>query len=154
MNYAFLTDADVLSRIRAEHLNDIVDRTDASSEPLSAAVELSCESMAIAKMKSALNGRYNVAALFPVPPTDPDPDTRNPLLVLHALNIFVYLIYRRINPRKIPEEVKLDHEETLEWLAKVAAGKENPDFPAVELPDISSTVPRVGGGRRLGGHYY
>ena len=146
MAYQFLTTDDVLSRIRDEHRNDITDTSET--------VEASAESMAIAKMKSALNGRYDVASLFPAPPTGADPDTRNPLLILHTLNIFVYLIYRRINPRKIPEEVKLDHEETLEWLDKVAKGKESPDFPAVLPPDISTNTPLVGGGHLQKGHYF
>lgn len=143
MAYAYLTAADVLSRIRDEHREDITDATEA--------VELSCESMAIAKLKSALNGRYNVAACFPAPA---DPDTRNPLLVLHTLNVFVYLMYKRVNPRKIPEEVKLDHEETLEWLTRVAKGEESPDLPPLEDPEVSTQEPRFGGGQVRKGHYF
>lgn len=146
MPYAFLTPADVASRIRDEHRNDIADSTEA--------VELSCESMAIAKIKSVLTGRYDTTACFPAPPTSPDPDTRSPLLVLHTLNVFVYLLYRRINPRKVPDEVKLDHEETLEWLNRVAEGKESPDLPPVADPELSSNHPRFGGGAVRKGHYF
>lgn len=141
MAYAFLTIDDVLSRIRDEHRADITDSTEA--------VELSCEGMAIAKVKSALNGRYDVAAVFAATGSG-----RNPLVVLHVLNIFVYLLYRRINPRKIPDEVKLDHDEALEWLDRVARGKESPDLPAVQDPEVSALVPRVGGGKAMGGHYF
>lgn len=141
--YVFLTANDVNARIRDEHRTDITDSTDA--------VELSAESMAIAKVKSALNGRYQVADMFP---TYVDPDPRSPLLVLHVLNIFTYLIYRRINPRKIPEQVKLDHEETLEWLDRVARGKESPDFPAVEDPDVSTSSPQWTDGHQMKGHYF
>mgnify|MGYP001023451471 CR=1 FL=1 len=146
MPYAFLTDADVLSRIRDEHRQDLTDATES--------IELTAESMAMAKMKSYLNGRYDTEALFPAPVAPPDPDPRNPLIVLHCLNIFVYLLYRRINPRKIPEEVKLDHEETLEWLADVAKGSISPDFPPVASPEVSALVPRVGGGQPIKGHYF
>lgn len=140
-SYAFLTDTDVLSRIRDEHRTDLTDTTDS--------IELTAESMAIAKMKSALNGRYDVAAVFAATGSD-----RNPLIVLHVLNLFVYLLYRRINPRKIPEEVKLDHEETLEWLRDVAHGKESPDLPPVVDPDISTETPLVGGGWNIKSHRY
>jgi len=143
MAYAFLTADDVLSRIRDEHRNDIADSTES--------VELTCESMAIAKLKSYLNGRYDVAALF-VAPGDPDP--RDPLIVLHTLNVFVYLLYRRINPRKMPDEIRLDHEETLEWLDMVARGKVSPDFPAVVDPEVSTNTPLVGGGQCIKGHYF
>ena len=144
MAYAFLTANDVLSRIREEHRNDLTDSTEA--------VELSAESMAIAKIKSALNGRYDVGGIFAaaITPTD----LRSPLIVLHTLNLFVYLLYRRINPRKIPDEVKLDHEETLDWMDKVARGKESPDLPPVVGPEVSSNVPRFGGGQVRNGHYY
>ncbi|MBL8002383.1 MAG: DUF1320 family protein [Flavobacteriales bacterium] len=143
MAYAFLTAEDVNSRIRNEHRTAITDNVEA--------VELSCESMAIAKVKSALGGRYDVAAIFPA---TPDPGSRNPLVVLHTLNVFVYLMYRRINPRKIPMTVKEDHDESLAWLDKVAEGKESPDLPAVPDPEVSAMVPRVGGGKAMGGHYF
>lgn len=146
MPYAFLTDADVLSRIRDEHRQDLTDATES--------IELTAESMAMAKMKSYLNGRYDTAALFPAPTDPPGPDPRDPLIVLHCLNIFVYLLYRRINPRKIPDEVKLDHEETLEWLADVGKGNISPDFPPVADPEVSALVPRVGGGQPIKGHYF
>lgn len=140
-SYAFLTADDVLSRIRDEHRTDLTDTTDS--------VELTCESMAIAKVKSALNGRYDVAAVFAATGSD-----RNPLIVLHVLNLFVYLLYRRINPRKIPEEVKLDHEETLEWMRQVALGKESPDLPPVPDPEVSTNTPIVGGGWQIKSHRY
>lgn len=143
MAYAFLTSDDVLARLRDEHRTALTDATES--------VELTCESQAIAKVKSALNGRYDVAAMFPATPS---PSTRNPLLVLHVLNIFTYLVYRRINPRKMPEDVKVDHDETLEWLDRVARGAESPDFPAVADPEVSAMVPRVGGGRPQKGHYF
>lgn len=149
ITYAFLTVADVNSRIRDEHRNDLVDRTDPASEPPSEAVELSCESMAIAKVRSALHNRYDTTALFAATGSD-----RSPLLVLHVLNVFVYLLYRRINPRKIPDVVKEDHDETLAWLDRVAAGKEAPDFPPAQPEDDNAGTARFGGGQAIKGHYY
>lgn len=155
MTYAFLTTADVLARLRDEHRNSITDRPDSGGGiVLSDSIELTVESQAIGKVKSALNGRYNATACFPAPPTGSDPDTRNPLIVLHTVNIFTYLLYLRINPRKIPENVKVDHDETLEWLDRVARGLESPDFPPLADPEVSTQTPRFGGGQRRGGHYF
>lgn len=151
MNYAFLTDADVLSRIRDEHRNSMTDRPESGDASLSESIELTVESHAIAKIKSALNGRYDVQALFPAPA---DPDTRHPLIVHHTLVLFVYLLYRRINPRKMPEEVKLEHDETLEWLRDVARGLESPDFPPLVDPEVSTQSPLFGGGQVRKGHYF
>lgn len=164
-NYAFLAPEDVNSRIRDEHRNDLRDWDTGAAEPdeddaeavaayeaalaASEAVELSCESMAIAKVRSALHNRFNDAALF-----DAEGDERHPLVILHVLNIFVYYLYRRINPRKIPAIVKEDHDETLAWLDRVAGGKEVPDFPAVEDPALDAGIPRVGGAWIPGGHYF
>ena len=163
ITYAFLTAADVNSRIRDEHRNDLRDwdpgvPTPTDPDELAAhnaalatseTVELSCESMAIAKVRSALHNRFNDVALFAATGTD-----RHPLAILHVLNIFVYLLYRRINPRKIPAEIKDDHDETLAWLDRVAVGKEVPDFPAVEDPTLDAGIPRVGGAYIPKGHYF
>lgn len=141
MAYAYLTTDDVLSRIRDEHRSDLTDATES--------VELTCESMAIAKVKSAINGRYDVNAVFAQTGAQ-----RSPLIVLHVLNLYVYLMYRRINPRKMPEEVRLDHSESLDWLDKVARGDESPDLPALQDPERSAMEPRYGGGQARSGHYF
>ncbi len=155
MTYAFLTAEDVLSRIRDQHRNDLrdvdpaLDPPDTNAEAAGEAIELSCESMAIAKVRSALAQRYDTAALFTATGAD-----RSSLLVLHVLNVFVYLLYRRINPRKVPEVVKEDHDETLAWLDRVAAGKEAPDFPEIQPDEDNAGLPRFGGGQQLNGIYY
>lgn len=164
--YTFLTEADVRSRLRDEHLNDLVDYDPGAPIPdenteaeayatyqaavaASETVKVSCESMAIAKVRSVLANRYNTTGLLAAVGNG-----RHPLLVLHVLNIFTYLVYRRINPRKIPEAVKEDHDETLAWLDRVADGREAPDFPAVEPPEDNAGLPRVGGGWIPKGHYF
>lgn len=155
ITYAFLTADDVRSRIRDEHRNDLRDwDPDAptgpeNDEPTSDALELSCESMAIAKVRSALHNRYDTTTLFAATGS-----SRNPLLVLHVLNVHVYLLYRRINPRKVPDVVKEDHDETLAWLDRVAAGKEAPDFPQAVPEEDNAGTARFGGGQQIKGHYY
>lgn len=141
MPYAFFIVKDVLARIRDEHRNDLTDNTES--------IELTCEGQAIAKVKSYLHGRFDVDAMYAQ-----TGDSRNPLLVLHTLNVFVYLLYRRLNPRKMPDEVKDDHSETLEWLAMVANGKVNPAFTALPDDQSSSTDLRFGGATPLGGHRF
>lgn len=153
MTYAFLTSDDVLSRIRDEHRNDLRDVYPPDADPVAEAageaIELSCESMALGKVRSALHNRYDTDTLFAA--TGP---ARNPLLVLHVLNVFVYLLYRRINPRKVPDVVKDDHDETLAWLDRVAAGKEAPDFPPAIPEEDNAGTARFGGGQQVKGHYY
>lgn len=141
MPYAFLTIKDVLTRIRDEHRNDLTDNTES--------IELTCESQAIAKVKSYLHGRFDVDAMYAQ-----TGDNRNPLLVLHTINVFVYLLYRRINPRKMPDEVKDDHSESLEWLSMVASGKVNPAFTTLPEDTLSTNDLRFGGPPALGGHYF
>lgn len=153
-DYKFLTEADVLSRIRDEHREaitdlDTSDDADQDATEASLGVELSCESMAIAKVRSALWGRFDVDTMLAK-----EDDERDPLLVLHVLNVFTYYLYRRINPRKIPEVVKEDHNETLSWLDRLAEGKETPDFPAVEADEENTGLARFGGGQQIGGHYF
>lgn len=143
MAYTFLTDADVLGRLRDQHINSITDNTPT--------IRYGIESQAISVVKSALYGRYNTSALFVV---WADPDPRHPLLVLHVLNVFTYLLYRRINPAKIPDSVKEDYDDTQKWLARVTKGQESPDFPAIELPDTSTNDFFVGGGVVRKGHYF
>ncbi len=164
--YTFLTESDVRSRLRDEHLNDLVDHDPGApvpdenedpegyeayqeAEAASETVKVSCESMAIGKVRSVLNNRFDTVALFAA-----TGDNRHSLLVLHVLNIFTYLVYRRINPRKIPETVKQDHDETLAWLDRVADGREAPDFPAVQPPENNAGLPRVGGAWIPKGHYW
>lgn len=164
--YTFLTETDVRSRLRDEHLNDLVDYDPGAEIPnqstdpegyaayqaavaASETVKVSCESMAIGTIRSVLNNRYNATALFSA-----TGNSRNSLLILHVLNIFTYLVHRRINPRKIPMEVKDDHDQTLAWLDSVAVGKEAPDFPAVEAPEDNAGIPRVGGAYIPNGHYF
>lgn len=155
MTYAFLTAEDVLSRIRDQHRNDLRDTDplasppDPGAEAAGEAIELSCESMALAKVRSALAQRYDVATLFAATGS-----ARSSLLVLHVLNVFVYLLYRRINPRKVPDVVKEDHDETLAWLDRVAAGKEAPDFPAAVPEDNNAGTARFGGWQQVKGHYF
>jgi hypothetical protein len=163
--YTFLTDSDVRSRVRDEHLNDLVDRdtlvvapdpsdTEAYAAYIAAlnaseTVKVSCESMAIAKVRSVLSNRFDTTGLLSATGED-----RHPLLVLHVLNVMVYLLYRRINPRKVPEVVKEDHDETLAWLDRVSDGREAPDFPPVEPPEDNAGLPRVGGAWIPKGHYF
>lgn len=140
MAYTFLTVDDVLTRIRDEHINDLTDST--------AMIQETCESQALEVVKSHLNGRYDVAAIFTASP-------RKQLLVLHVLNIFIYLLYRRINPRKMPEEVKNDHADSLDWLKDVAHGKISPDLPVFADPeDLGTNDLRTGGGHVMKGHYF
>ena len=53
-----------------------------------------------------------------------------------------------------PEVVKEDHDETLAWLDRVAAGKEAPDFPPAEPDEDNAGTARFGGGQQVKDHYF
>jgi phage gp36-like protein len=141
MAYAFLTAEDIRVSLRDLFLSEITDDDIVIAEK----AELQC----IDLVRSYLSGRYDVDALFAATGAD-----RKPLLVERVTNLFVYRIYKRINPRKMSEDVKLSYDETLEWLNGVARGKFNPDFPAVQGPDIPTNDLLMGGSDPMKGHYY
>ena len=49
-------------------------------------------------------------------------DERIPYLVLTTINIVMFHLYRRINPRKVPEHVSLAYERAVEWLKDIRKG--------------------------------
>lgn len=82
----------------------------------------------IAEMQSYLRHRYDVATLFAATGT-----SRNPILVLYALDITLYHLLARIDPRRIAQ-LRMDrYDAAISWLNKVAQGELLPDFPP--LPD-------------------
>ena len=141
----FLTAADIRVNIRNEFYNFLRDDNPASDDE----IEANAESSAIAKMKSKLSGRFDVAAIFTA--TGPD---RHPLILEYLVDIYLYRLHCRINPRKVPEHIKEKYNEALDWLDGVMDGSENPDLPAIELPDVSTNSVRHGGSQAPKEHYY
>ena len=85
---------------------------------------------------------YSVTAILP----DDDTkwtlgDNRNQLIVQHLLNITLYWLHLRINPRNVPDHRKIAYDgngdiknagSALNWLKSVAGGDINADLPEVQ----------------------
>lgn len=59
-------------------------------------------------------------------------DVRNPLVVSYCVDITLFHLHKRINPRKIPELRKEAYKEALEWFEMLKIGNESPDLPFLE----------------------
>lgn len=105
--------------------NGILDAITESDDPKLDIVE----GQAIEEMKSALSSRYDVVNIF-----NKTAANRNPVILMYAIDITLYHLHSRINPRKIPELRKERYQSAKEWLDLVQKGERNPvDLPV--LPD-------------------
>ncbi|GFR90293.1 Mu-like prophage protein gp36 [Elysia marginata] len=99
----------------------------AITEDRNSTVVNTSESIALAKIKTALSGRYDTDAVF-----GSTGEQRDPIIIHHTLNIFIYLLYQRFDPRKIPENRKAFYHETIDFLEDVAKGKITLDVQKAE----------------------
>lgn len=104
-------------------------------------IVLEVEQMAQAEMESYLNQRYDVAHIFNKTGT-----ARQPLILMYMIDIVLYHIHARINPKFIPDIRKDRYDIAISWLNKVARGDINPDLPKIENPES----PLAGLGQRWG----
>ena len=84
-----------------------------------------CEDRAIQEMKSYLNDRYDVIALFPAAPAQGATDTRNSLVLMMAIDISVYHLFCIHNPQKMSTIRKDRYDRAVEWLKQVMRGQVN-----------------------------
>lgn len=86
------------------------------------------ENSAIKEVKSYLNARYDTEAIFSATGED-----RDDKVVQVVIDIALYELHKRINPRKIPIHRKDSYDIALNWLEEVNAGRVNPpDSPKPE----------------------
>lgn len=104
-------------------------------------IVLDVELMAQAEIESYLNQRYNVAEIF-----NKTGNVRNPLILMYMIDIVLYHIHARINPKFIPDIRKDRYDIALSWLDKVAKGVLNPDLPRL----VDSNNETVGFASRYG----
>lgn len=115
----FLVTADYTKQIREHNLNQITDG-DASIIP---AVLLSVE----AEITGYLKSRYNVPVILSATGT-----SRNQLLVMYAVDMVIYHLISRINPRQITQ-LRLDrYEAAVAWLKAVNRGEILPELPVLD----------------------
>jgi phage gp36-like protein len=113
----FLTNTDVLKLITQDILDQI---TDGDNSLLDVA-----ESSAITRMKSYLNSRYDVAAIFSATGT-----SRNALILEMLTDLVIYTIHARVTPHSVPEERARRYDDVIRWLKEVSRGELNvPDAP-------------------------
>ncbi len=115
----FLRKTDYDTVIRNDRL-DVVLNEDPS---LLTGAEMKAES----QMSDYLNQRFDVAAIFSA--FEPD---RNHSIVMYMVDITLYHLHSRINPRNVPELRERRYEDALKWLKMVADGKLTPDLPPLE----------------------
>ncbi len=77
-------------------------------------------------------------------------DPRHPIIVSIVSDITIFLLHKRINPRKIPELRINAYNEAIEWLDSCRDNKENPILPI----KISGTQNISWGSNPLNEHYY
>jgi phage gp36-like protein len=152
---AFLTPTDYGLQIRQE-LRDIV--TDGSTTLLEDA-----GLAAQVEMESYLRGRYDLekifAALGPVaavPATDTEPampaqpDQRNRQVVMYLVDMALYHLHSRQNPRNVPQIRQDRYDHAISWLKMARKGELSvglPDLPATDAdgnPNPGSILPRGG----------
>jgi hypothetical protein len=142
MAYIFLEDGDLESAILAQFLNE------RSKEPQTEILEV-IEKKKIALIKTKLNKRYDLAAIF-----NAIGDERNFYILDLLIKLVLYDFISRNAARKMTKDIKEDRDEALKTLEAIKAGKEVPDG----LPSITdtegNTVARVTGGNNRNNNFY
>lgn len=138
---SFLTSADYGLQIRQE-LRDLV--TDGSSTLLNDA-----GLAAQVEMESYLRGRYDVTKIFTAPNATPavpangstpavpaKPDMRNRQVVMYLVDMALYHLHSRQNPRNVPQIRQDRYDHAISWLKMARKGELSVGLP--ELPDTNA----------------
>lgn len=113
---AFLTDDDYKDQVKDSVLATIIENT--------SSLRTKAENKAQAQLTSALNVRYDVAAVFAAAG-----DARNSEVVMYMVDMVLYHLHSRINPGQVPELRKERYQDAMDWMKMVASGKLEPDLP-------------------------
>ena len=112
----FIDRADYATAINGYILDQIVQFDDTKLDVV--------ETQVIQEMTGYLNARYDTAAIFAT-----TGGSRNPLVVMYAVDMSLYYLHRLINPKKVPDFRKERYQYAIEWLEKVQKQTVNPDLP-------------------------
>jgi phage gp36-like protein len=139
----FLTADDYGLQIRTE-ICDLV--TDGNSTLLEAA-GLTAQT----EMESYLRGRYDVEAIFTASQAVPaKPDQRNRQVVMYLVDMALYHLHSRQNPRNVPQIRQDRYDHAISWLKMARKGElsvglpELPDTNADGSPNTDTILPRGG----------
>lgn len=138
----FLTSTDFKETIKDEILIDIQDGdTQALPESIESAVDI---------VSGFLNGIYDTTEIFNKTGT-----ARNKTIVAITLDIALYRLHKRTNPRQIPEIRRIAYEDALTMLEKIQKRMVNPvGLPAYVNEDGDpETISRFGSNRKMN-HFY
>jgi hypothetical protein len=62
-------------------------------------------------------------------------DPRNPLIKMHLIDLTLYHLHSRINPRNIPEFRIQRRDDAIKWMEMVAKSLISTDLPTLAVPD-------------------
>ena len=62
-------------------------------------------------------------------------DTRHPLIKMHLIDMTLYHLHSRINPRNIPDFRIARRDECIKWLGMIAKGQITIDLPVITDPE-------------------
>ena len=110
----FINISDYDARIHREILDALVRQDEAIIEIV--------EDQSIALMRSYLNNRYDCDKIFSATGSN-----RNPLILMMALDITVYNIFKIHNPQKMSQVTKDAFERAMTWLKEVNRGNASID---------------------------
>jgi len=152
---SFLTSADYGLQIRHEIKNLLTDGDDVLLVDAALAAQV--------EMESYLRGRYDCDAIFtasgPVaavpasgdtPAVEAQPDTRNRLLVMYLVDMALYHLHSRQNPRNVPQIRQDRYDQALSWLKMARKGELSVGLPPLPAnnedgtPNADTILPRGG----------
>jgi hypothetical protein len=138
----FLEQDDFDETIKTEILNTVLDGNE------NALAE--ADANAVALVAGYLNGLYNTEAIFNATEED-----RHPTIVALVLDIALYRLHKRINPRKIPEIRRIAFEDALDILKAIQKRENNPVGlpPAVDENGNLETISRFGSNPKMNHRY-
>jgi phage gp36-like protein len=121
---AFLKSTDYDVQIRSE-ISTIIDNSVGKTK-----LKLA-EDFAVAQMKNYLGGRYNLDLIFIEAPADGDIETRDPFMIMTAIDLALYHLWSKEGGNNIPQTRTDRYADALEWLKAVQKGA------ATNLPVIT-----------------
>jgi hypothetical protein len=124
------------------------------------------------EMESYLRGRFDVDAIFnalgpsPAVPANGDTsavparaDARNPQIVMYLVDMALYHLHSRQNPRNVPQIRQDRYEQVISWLKMVRKGELSAGLPPEPVtnpdgtPDPDNILPRGGSQPKLNNGY-
>lgn len=112
----FLKETDFRSIIRDNVLDDVIHSDKTLLED--------GEAKALAEMQSYLNINYDVSSIF-----SKSGNSRSQVIIMYLVDMVLYHLHSRINPRQIPDIRSERYEQAIDWLKKVSRGQLAPDLP-------------------------